>query len=131
MGRPVKKINFGTAAGSDSGILVSAMKTSTARTSYIVAQRGSNKYDVYNATDGTFRVTLAEGTSFAADTAGTAVMVGYRDPGNDATRVTIKKLTARIMTGFDGTRYRWALVNDSSSDYIQLYVKANGTTDYV
>lgn len=131
MGRPIKKLNFGTAANSNAGILVSAMKTSVARQSYIVKQVGSNKYDVYNATDGTFRVKLAEGTSFAADTAGTAVMVGYRDPGNDATRVTIKKLTARIMTGFDGTRYKWSLVNDSSSDYIQLSVKPNGTTDYV
>jgi len=120
MGRPIKKLNFGTAAGADSGILVSAMKTSTARTSYIVKQVGSKKYDVYNATDGTFRVTLDEGTSFAADTAATAVIVGYTDPGLDSSRVAIAKLTQYRAVDFSGNQYKWTLVNDSSTDYIQL-----------
>ena len=120
MGRPIKKLNFGTAATTEKGILVSAQKTSTARQSYIVKQVGSNKYDVYNATDGTFRVKLDDGTSFAADTAATAVMVGYTDPGLDSSRVAIKKLTQYRAVDFSGNKYKWTLVNDSSSDYIQL-----------
>ena len=119
MGRPVKKINF-SSAPNGIGILLSAMKTSTARSSYIVKQRGSHKYDVYNSTDGTFRVTLAQGTSFAADTAATAVMVGYTDQGNDANRVAIAKLTARRAVDFSGNKYKWTLTNDSTADVIVL-----------
>ena len=120
MGRPIKKLNFGTAAGADKGILVSARLSSTTRQSYIIKQVGSNKYDVYNATDGTFRVKLAQGTSFAADTALTAVMVGFTDPGSDSSRVAIKKLTQYRAVDFSGNKYKWTLVNDSSTDYIQL-----------
>lgn len=120
MGRPIKKLNFGTAATTEKGILLSARLSSTARTSYIVKQVGSNKYDVYNATDGTFRVKLAEGTAFAADTALTAVMVGFTDPGSDSSRVAIKKLTQYRAVDFAGNKYKWTLVNDSSTDYIQL-----------
>ena len=120
MGRPIKKVSFGTAAGSDAGILVSAMKTDTARTSYIVKQVGSNKYYVYNATDGQFKVKLDDGTTFAADTAETAVMIGYTDQGDDSSRVAIRKLFQKTAVDFSGNRYKWELQNDSSADVIVL-----------
>ena len=47
-------------------------------------------------------------------------MFGFTDPGDDASRVAIKKLTARVAVAFDGTRYKWTLQNDSSADYIVL-----------
>lgn len=121
MGRPIKKINFGPATGAEVGILVSAMKTDTARTSYIIKQVGSNKYYAFNDTDGRFKVELDDGTAGAADTAGTAVMVGYTSPVEaDANAVAIKKLTQHIAIDFSGNRYKWDLQNDSSADIIVL-----------
>ena len=128
MGRPLNKRNFGTAAGAAAGIIVSAMKTDTARASTIVKQIGSKKFLVTNGTDGNFEATIDEGTSFTADTAGTVVIFGWvADTGATAnestsagTQVAIKKITARRAIAFSGTKYKWTLQNDSAADYIEL-----------
>ena len=121
MGRPVKRdvngtLVFGTGATSNAGIIVSARLpgASDAKDGYIASQRGARSYQVTNA-DGTGQCVLVESITAA----GQAVMMGYTDAGAD-TGVAIKKLQKRTAVGFDGKRYTWVLVNDSSADYIQL-----------
>lgn len=136
MGRPLNKRNFGAvdttaSAPNESpikGIIVSAMKTDTARSSTIVKQRGSKRFVVTNGTDGNFTATLAQGTSFAADTAATMVLYGYvagsgateNESTSAGTKVAIAKITGRRCTGYNGTVYKWSLQNDSTADYIEL-----------
>ena len=107
---------FGTAATTNAGIVVSAQipGASAAKDGYIVSQRGARSYQVTNA-DGTGKCVLVE----TITAAGQAVMLGYTDAAAD-TSVAIKKLQKRTAVGFDGNRYTWVLVNDSSADYIQL-----------
>jgi hypothetical protein len=40
--------------------------------------------------------------------------------GNGAVPTPIAKITKRVATDFNAVRYNWQLVNDSTSDYIQL-----------
>lgn len=128
MGRPLNKRNFGTAVGAAAGFIVSARKTDTARVSTIVKQVGSKKFVVTNGTDDNFVATIAEGTAFAANAAGTVVIFGWEagsgaasnESTSGGTQVAIKKITARRAIAFDGTRYKWTLQNDSAADYIQL-----------
>jgi hypothetical protein len=49
-------------------------------------------------------------------------MLGFTNQGQAADNgaVAIAKITKRIATGFNGTRYKWSLQNDSSADYIVL-----------
>ena len=121
MGRPVKRdvngtLVFGNYATTDAGIKVSARLPgqSTAKAGYIVSQRGARSYMITNA-DGTGQCVLVDSITAA----GQAVMLGYTNAGAD-TSVAIKKLQKRTAVGFDGNRYTWVLVNDSSEDYIQL-----------
>ncbi len=47
------------------------------------------------------------------------VLTGYVGGNGDAGR-PLWKLTKRIATDFNGVRYKWAVVNDSTNDYIVL-----------
>lgn len=121
MGRPLKRdvngtLVFGTGATTDAGIIVSARLPgqSTAKDGYIVTQRGSRSYLVNNA-DGVGQCVLVSSISGA----GQMVMLGYTDAGADVS-VPIRKLQKRTAIDFNGNRYTWVLVNDSSADYIQL-----------
>jgi hypothetical protein len=113
MGRPIKKVNFGTAAGANAGIIITAFVPdgSSAVTGYIVKQVGSKTYKVTTA-QGTGRCRLVETISAA----GQMTMVGF--DGVDT--VKIRKLTQHVAIDFSGNRYSWALMNDSSADYIEL-----------
>ena len=121
MGRPVRRDVlgtevFGTAVEAAAGIIVSARipGESTAKDGYIVRQTGARSYRVTNE-DGTGKCVLVE----TITAAGQAVMLGYTNAGAD-TSVAIRKLQKRTAIDFDGNRYTWVLVNDSSADYIQL-----------
>lgn len=121
MGRPVKRdvngtIVFGTAAGAEAGIIVSARLPgeSTAKDGYVVAQRSARSYMVNNA-DGVGQCVLVETITGN----GQMVMTGITNPSTDE-GVAIYKLQKRTAIDFDGNRYTWVLVNDSSADYIQL-----------
>ena len=46
-------------------------------------------------------------------------MFGYVG-SNSGAEVNIAKITKRVATDFSGTRYTWALENDSTNDYIVL-----------
>lgn len=113
MGRPIKKINFGTAAGANAGIKVTAFvpSGSSAVVGYIVKQVGAKTYKVTTA-QGTGRCKLVEN----ATSQGQVTIVGF----NGVTTVHIRKLMQNIAIDFTGKRYSWTLVNDSSEDYIEL-----------
>lgn len=124
MGRPLKKdvngVNvIGTFTG-DAGIRVQSHDGSTlSAASYIVKQRGSKTFVI--TTDGTDRQTCVL-QSTTPDAAGEMMMYGYTAPGNDASMVVIAKITKRVATAFDGTRYKWYLTQyaDSTGDIIVL-----------
>ena len=113
MGRPIKKINFGSPVGAAKGIVVSAFVPtgSSAVAGYIVKEVGSKSYRV-TTSQGTGKCRLVE----AASAPGEMTIVGF--DGNDTIR--IRKLTQHNAIDFTGKRYTWQLVNDSTEDYIEL-----------
>lgn len=113
MGRPIKKVNFGVATGANAGIIVTAYVPdgSSVVTGYIVKQVGARTYKVTTA-QGTGRCKLVAN----AASAGQMTIVGF----NGGSTVAIRKLTQHVAIDFSGARYKWALRNDSSADYIEL-----------
>lgn len=124
MGRPLRKdVNgtevFGSATTTAAGIIVSArlLGFPTAKAGTIEGQLGARSYKVTNA-DGTTKCKLVQ----AITAAGQVVIVGYTvaGQGDDAAAIPLRKLQKRTAIDFNGNRYKWVLVNDSSADYIQL-----------
>lgn len=126
MGRPIKKVNFGTAAGSALGIIISAKDTASAATGVIVKQVGSKRYKVNNGgTD--FRAKLDAGDSNGVATVDNTVVISGFLAGTGGssgslvgTRKRAAKLTQRRFIDSAGVRYKWQLISDSSQDYIEL-----------
>ncbi len=146
MGRPIRKVKFGTwynlaatpATGANLGIKCEAYLGGSNRTdAYIIKQVGSKKFKVTNeGGDGTTRAVLSRsanpgpayvaGTTPAADgdmritgyVAGTGANTNPATSGG--TPKYAAKITQRRFIASDGTRYKWTLVNDSTQDYIEL-----------
>ena len=131
MGRPLRKDVMGvdvigTPLSTATGIRVEAYfggaaftdatYNTTTNYAYIYKQRGAKTFVVQNqaATKGTcvLQSDIPNGN-------GEMRMNGYIG-GNGVTPTPIAKITKRVATDFSGNRYTWILVNDSSSDYIQL-----------
>ena len=131
MGRPLRKDVtgvdvIGTPLSTATGIRVEAYFGGSAYTdatyntttnyAYIYKQRGAKTFVVQNqaATKATcvLQSDIPNGN-------GEMRMNGYIG-GNGVTPTPIAKITKRVATDFSGNRYTWILVNDSSSDYIQL-----------
>ena len=131
MGRPLRKDVtgvdvIGTPLSTATGIRVEAYFGDAAYTdatyntttnyAYIYKQRGAKTFVVQNqaATKATcvLQSDIPNGN-------GEMRMNGYIG-GNGVTPTPIAKITKRVATDFSGNRYTWILVNDSSSDYIQL-----------
>jgi hypothetical protein len=131
MGRPLRKDVtgvdvIGTPLSTATGIRVEAYFGGAAYTdatyhitdnyAYIYKQRGAKTFVVQNqaATKATcvLQSDIPNGN-------GEMRMNGYIG-GNGVTPTPIAKITKRVATDFSGNRYTWILVNDSSSDYIQL-----------
>ena len=128
MGRPVKRdVNgiqvFGTYASTNVGIRVVANIGGTIRDDvYILKQAGTRAYRVFDVSDsatGLCRLVNKEGGNLLT---GEMVMSGrVAADANEATNGRrIRKLTKRIATDFNGARYKWSLVDDSTSDDILL-----------
>ena len=122
MGRPVKRdkngtLVFGAFATTAAGIKCQAyFGGALSAAAYIIKQVGSRRYLVTaNGTDKA-KCKLVSTTPSAN---GEMMLFGYTGP-EDASMVVLKKLNKRTATDFSGNRYTWVLVNDSSSDYIQL-----------
>jgi GR25 family glycosyltransferase involved in LPS biosynthesis len=130
MGRPLKKDRLGTDAigtplSTATGIRVEAYTdqaytdatyNTTTNYAYIVKQRGAKTFVVANQA-GTKAVCKLQ--SAVPTAAGQMRINGYIG-GNGATITPIAKITKRVATDFNGKRYTWILLNDSSSDYIAL-----------
>jgi hypothetical protein len=131
MGRPLKKDVLGVDAigtpASDTGIRVEAYFGSAAYTdatynastnyAYIYKQRGAKTFVLANQA-----ATLSEPCvlqSAIPSANGQMRLNGYIG-GNGAIPTPIAKITKRVATDFNAVRYNWQLVNDSTSDYIQL-----------
>ena len=128
MGRPIKKVNFGTFTG-EIGFGVSTKKAGSAADGFIIKQRGGKKFKVNNVTDGDFLATLDAGNGSGVATVDNTVVIrgyvaGTGASTNPATSGgTLKraaKITQRRFIASDGGRYKWTLVNDSTQDYIEL-----------
>lgn len=122
MGRPVKSdingtIVFGPYTTTSAGIKCQAyFGDSLNAACYITKQVGSRRYKV--TADGT-TLAVCSLVSTTPDANGEMLVYGYTDAGAD-TAVALAKINKRTAIDFDGNRYKWELVNDSSEDYIQL-----------
>jgi hypothetical protein len=132
MGRPLRKDKngvdvIGTPATTSTGIRVEAYFGSAAYTdatynastnyAYIVKQRGAKTFVLTNQA-GTVRVACVL-QSAIPDSNNEMRINGYIG-GNGAAPTPIAKITKRVATDFNGKRYTWQIVNDSTSDYIAL-----------
>ena len=130
MGRPLRKdINgldvIGTPTGSNVGITVNIYQDGSNRTDgVIIKQRGSDTFvccrigDIGDTSVGKqVTVSLKNGTPSAI---GEMQLQGSTTGNLDADLVNIAKITKRVATAFDGTKYNWYIENDSSADYIVL-----------
>ena len=130
MGRPLKKDAAGTDAigtplGAATGIRIEAYTDQaytdatyniTTNYAYIVKQRGAKTFVVANQA-GTNAVCKLQAAIPSAT--GQMRINGYVG-GNGVVPTPIAKITKRVATDFNGKRYTWILLNDSSSDYIVL-----------
>jgi len=131
MGRPLRKDALGTDAigtplSASTGIRVEAYFGAAAYTddtynittnyAYISKQRGAKTFVVANQA-GAKATCVLQAT--IPNSNNEMRINGYLD-GNGSTPTPIAKITKRLATDFSGNRYTWILLNDSSSDYIQL-----------
>lgn len=124
MGRPVNKKYFGitsTGASAGNNITVNVKVGSNAATEVgiILSQRGSSKFKVNDAADGAGNEGICKLVNAVPGSLGAneMSMVGFT---SGSTAVYIKRLYNRIAHGYDGNRYQWTIVDDSTSNYIQL-----------
>jgi hypothetical protein len=124
MGRPLRKdINGVDVIGtpvSDTGITVQFHDGTALRSDgIIIKQRGAKTFVVarVGTPDTRFTCVLQSAEPAAA---GQMRMQGSTTGTLDTGLVAIAKITKRVATAFNDTRYRWFLENDSSADYIVL-----------
>jgi hypothetical protein len=131
MGRPLRKDVLGVdvigTPASNTGVRVEAYAGGTAYTdatynsttnyAYIYKQRGAKTFVVKNQAGTTLGPLVLQ----AAIPSGNGQMRinGYIG-GNGSTPTPLAKIFKRTARDFSGNRYTWILVNDSTSDYIQL-----------
>lgn len=130
MGRPLRKdvngIDVIGTPSSNTGIRVEAYFGSAAYTdatynnvtnyAYIVKQRGAKTFVVANQA-GTKATCVLQSTIPNSD--GEMRINGYIG-GNGAVPTPLAKINKRTARDFSGNKYKWYLVNDSTSDYILL-----------
>ena len=140
MGRPLRKDILGSdvIGASDStspynkGVRVEFYDASLRTDGIIVKQRGAKTFIVTqegnvgvagDASTESLRLSTSTTTAVlkngAPNAAGEMRLWGY-NPTNSGAEVNIAKITKRVATDFSGNKYTWALVNDSTNDYIEL-----------
>ena len=126
MGRPIKKVKFGTYAGAIGIRCEAYLGGSNESDAYIVKQIGSKRFKVTEVAGGnSARAKLVAGTPAApGEMRVTGYVAGSGGATNPATSGgTAKyaaKITQRRFISSDGLRYKWNLVDDSTQDYIEL-----------
>ena len=127
MGRPLRKDVNGidvirSSAGAATGVRVDFYDTNLRTDGIILKQRGAKTFRVCREDDtgDTSAHTTAVLVSGTPDAEGEMRIQAYVG-GNGVNNVkAIAKITKRVATAFNGTRYKWHLENDSSADYIVL-----------
>jgi hypothetical protein len=118
MGRPINKRKFGaTGVDATPTIPVRFKLGGTVYEGYIVKQRATRKFNVStdDGTTATGACTLTDAVTPANN--GDASLVGITTGGG---AVTIKKLTNRVATDYNGNRYTYSLEDDSTETLIRL-----------
>ena len=129
MGRPLNKKFFGLLTDG-TNITVNCQVGSNAESTvgYILRQRSSKRFLVNDAKDGTKVLPAGSGTG----NVGVCQLVNKLDGALDAnemsimgytsngTGIRIAKLFNKIVVDFNGNRYKWSVVNDSTTSLISL-----------
>lgn len=126
MGRPVNKRYFGaTDGGSTPGnnftAIVKVGANAVSEVGVILAQKGPRRFKVDDAADGSGNEGICTLVNKATGSIGDNEMViqGFVAGANGAV-VRIAKLYNRTCRDFDNNRYKWAIVDDSTSNYLEL-----------
>ena len=130
MGRPLNKRFFGL-LDDGTNITVNCQVGSNAESAvgYIVRQRSSKRFLVNDTKDGTNKLA---GDTGAQGNVGVCQLVNKADGdlaanemsimGYTASGVSVRlaKLSNKIVVDFNGNRYKWSVVNDSTTSLISL-----------
>jgi len=128
MGRPLNKRFFGL-LDDGTNITVNCQVGSNAESAvgYILRQRSQKRFLVNDAKDGTAVLPGGAGTG----NVGVCQLVNKADGALDANEmsimgefngqgVRIAKLTNKIAVDYNGKRYKWSVVNDSTTSILSL-----------
>jgi hypothetical protein len=128
MGRPLNKRFFGLLADG-TNITVNCQVGSNAESAvgYILRQRSSKRFLVNDAKDGTKVLPAGSGSG----NVGVCQLVNKADGALDANEMSIMgefngqgiriaKLTNKIAVDYNGNRYKWSVVNDSTTSILSL-----------
>ena len=128
MGRPLNKRFFGL-LDDGTNITVNCQVGSNAESAvgYILRQRSQKRFLVNDAKDGTAVLPGGAGTG----NVGVCQLVNKADGALDANEmsimgefngqgVRIAKLTNKIAVDYNGNRYKWSVVNDSTTSILSL-----------
>jgi hypothetical protein len=129
MGRPLNKKFFGL-LDDGTNITVNCQVGSNAESAvgYILRQRSPKRFLVNDTKDGTNNLA---GDTGAQGNVGVCQLVDKADGALDANEMSIMgefngqgiriaKLTNKIAVDFNGTRYKWSIVNDSTTSILSL-----------
>ena len=125
MGRPVNKRYFGATEGSvgtdgNNFTVIADTGNGVVENAVIVRQRSSIKFTVSDdpdLTSGTQLVCKLVDKAVGAVAEGEMVLQGFVAGAN---AVNVKKLFNRTCVDFNGNRYTWEIVDDSSANYLEL-----------
>ena len=129
MGRPLNKKFFGLLTdGTNITVNCQVGANAESEVGYILRQRSSKRFLVNDAKDGTKVLPAGAGTgnvgvcqlvnkADGALGANEMSIMGYTTNG---TGVRIAKLFNKIVVDFNGNRYKWSVVNDSTTSLISL-----------
>jgi hypothetical protein len=128
MGRPLNKKFFGL-LDDGTNITVNCQVGSNAESAigYILRQRSSKRFLVNDLKTGTAKLPGGDGTG----NVGVCQLVNKLDGALGANEMSIMgefngqgiriaKLTNKIAVDFNGTRYKWSIVNDSTTSILSL-----------
>jgi hypothetical protein len=128
MGRPLNKKFFGLLTdGTNITVNCQVGANAESAVGYILRQRSSKRFLVNDAKDGTAVLPGGAGTG----NVGVCQLVNKLDGALDANEMSIMgefngqgiriaKLTNKIAVDFNGTRYKWSVVNDSTTSILSL-----------
>ena len=133
MGRPLNKRFFGL-LDDGTNIKVNCQVGSNAESEvgYIVRQRSPKRFIVNDKKDGTNKLVGATEAGNGQGNVGVCQLVDKADGNLDANEMSIMgynaagqgirlaKLFNKIVVDFNGNRYKWSVVNDSTTSLISL-----------